>query len=102
MKTEKSINGAGCNSVLHGVIVRDFRETLHVNLTKRHLSKHVGRFDCEGMPLHDREIIEESCVRVIDFMAGKYGKSESTFYLNEKGSPMFDTIEALVSHYHAR
>ena len=87
-------------AVLPGVSVRDYRMVMHLNMTKKRLSKHAGTFVCEGMPLHDKEFIKEGSVNVIDSMTGKYGKSESTFYLNEKDSPMFDSIEALVSHYH--
>ena len=102
MSKQKTIKEPQGNAVLHGVSVRDFRMIMHMNMAKKHLSKHIGTFVCEGMALHDKEFIKEASVKVIDFMAGKYGKSESTFYLNEKDSPMFDTIEALVSHYHAR
>jgi hypothetical protein len=86
----------------HGVSVRDYRMIMHMNLTKKHLSKHAGIFVCEGMPLHDKKFIKESSVKVIDFMAGKFGKSEETFYLNEKDSPMFNSLEALVIHYHSK
>lgn len=85
---------------LENIIISDYRMAIHMNCGKEHLSKHIGTFKCEGLPLHLKEFCCESSVRVIDFMAGKYGKSKSLYYLNESNSPMFDTLKALVEHYH--
>jgi hypothetical protein len=82
------------------VLVKDLKMVCHMNCGKVHLLKREGTFVCEGLFLHHKKFICESETKCIDFMAGIYGKTKFCFYLNEKNSPIFDTIEKLVSHYH--
>lgn len=88
--------------ITDGIMIKNLHMVSHINMTTEHLSKKVGSFECEGKPLHGKGFTVESKTKVLDFMAGKYGKSKSTYYLNEPGSPMFDTIEELVYHYHGQ
>jgi len=83
-----------------GIKIKNYQMITHLNMGTKHLSKHSGTFVCEGLPLHGKSFIQESSIRVFNAMAGKYGKSETVFYLNEKDSPIFDTIEKMVEHYH--
>ena len=70
MNKQKTVKEPQGNAVLHGVSVRDFRMIMHMNMTKKHLSKHIGTFVCEGMPLHDKEFIKEGSVKKFLDMTG--------------------------------
>lgn len=85
------------NEITNGATVKNYRNVLHISLTKLHLSKYSGVIICEGKPLHEKEFFCDVRTRVLSL--GKFGKCESSYYLNEKGSPMFDSFEKLVEHY---
>ena len=82
------------------VEIRDFACISHMDLKKAHLQKKAGIIHCPNMPLHGKHVVRESKTTVIDFMAGKYGKTSECWYLADKNSPMFKTFEALVKNYH--
>lgn len=77
----------------------DYGMITHMSLDKEHIAKYSGVFVCEGMPIHGKKFFKEESVRVIDFMAGCYGKSVATYYLDEEDSQLFDSIKSLISHY---
>jgi hypothetical protein len=82
------------------VEIKDFVNINHINLRKVHLSQKAGVIYCPNLPLHGKHVIKESSTVVIDFMAGKYGKTTEAWYLNQKDSQIFDTFDELVKHYH--
>ena len=77
--------------------VKEYRMLSHMNMTKAHISKYSGIFECEGKPLHGKKFFHESETEMKGFM--EYGKTTSLFYLDEPNSKSFKTIKELVSHY---
>ena len=77
--------------------VKEYRMLSHMNMTKAHISKYSGIFECEGNPLHGKKFYHESETEMKGFM--EYGKTTSLFYLDEPKSKTFKTIKGLVSHY---
>lgn len=82
------------------VEIKEFVNICHINSRKVHLSKKAGVIHCSNLPLHGKHVIKESSTVVIDFMAGKYGKTTETWYLTEPNSPTFNSFDELVKHYH--
>ena len=82
------------------VFVKDYRMIVHMNMTKAHLSKHIGTFCCPDKPLHGKQFINESKTRVLKY--GEYGKTTNLYYLNEPKSPTFKTLEALIENYNGK
>lgn len=85
---------------MNNVEIKDFVNISHMNLRKVHLSKKAGIIHCPNLPLHGKHIIKESSTVVIDFMAGKYGKTTESWYIAELPKQSFKTFNALVDHYH--
>ncbi|HAZ00686.1 MAG: hypothetical protein A2W90_14510 [Bacteroidetes bacterium GWF2_42_66] len=86
------------NSITEGIQVCDFKNVLHIAMAKQHSSKYIGVLECEGKPLHGKELVKEVHTPVRSFM--KFGKPKVWFYINEKDSPIFTSIDDLVLHYH--
>ena len=82
---------------LEEIKVKDYQMISHMNMSKVHLSKHSGIFDCEGHSLHGKKFFHESETEVKGMM--QYGKTTSLFYLDEPNSKSFKTMKALVSFY---
>ena len=79
--------------------IKDFVNICHINLRKVHLSKKAGVIYCPNYTLHGKHVVKESSTAVIDFMAGKYGKTTETWYLAVPNSPIFNSFEELVKHH---
>jgi hypothetical protein len=80
-----------------GINVKEYRMLSHLSMTKAHISKYSGVFECEGKPLHGKKFFRESETEMKGFM--EYGKTTSIFYLDEPNSKSFKTITGLVAHY---
>jgi hypothetical protein len=78
--------------------IKDYRRVAHLSMGKKHLSKYIGSLDCEGHPLHGKELIVESSVRVLDPYLGRYGKSKKLFYLSDS-KETFSSLDELINHY---
>lgn len=70
---------------------------LHMAFERKHLAKYTYTIHCFGHELDGKQIIKESSTSISKI--GNFGKSKSTFYLNEINSPMFDTIKDFENHY---
>jgi hypothetical protein len=77
--------------------IKEYGILSHMNMTKSHISKYSGIFECEGKPLHGKKFFHESETEMKGFM--EYGKTTSLFYLDEPDSQSFKTIKELISHY---
>lgn len=66
-------------------------------MDKYHQSKHTGTISWEGSQLDGKTICIESITPKTK--NGNFRKSKQTIYLNEKGSPMFKTMDEFIKHY---
>ena len=85
-------------SGIEGIKIKGWHNSLHMSFATHHDSTYTGTLICEGMPLHEKEIMRFSTVRVSKL--GNFGKGKSYFQLIEKDAPEFETFQELVDHYH--